>query len=416
MVSRLGHSIPQPDLPGDYAVALIWASFIGVVILMWPTSYRQRMALFALWVAKCCMTLGLMLVYESAYSLDAYGYFFDSQTPYIPYPQLQLGTGTPLMIWLAWAHSQMLPASYHAMKVTCSLIGLIAVFLGYRAWSLAFDRNDLRVLLFIGLFPSVVFWSSILGKDPIVLLGITLYLYGGAGWLRRKQLHFLVFVAAGIFIASLFRIWLAPILTGPFVLIAIRAMRSNTARLAMTGILGFTFLTLLLAAAARFGITSPERILQVVAAIASESRGWAVGGSANVISGNLGTVGGLLAFLPKGIFAALYRPLPGDVMNPFGLVSGFEGVALLWLTVRAFRRSSWGDLKKPEVQWLILLVFSWSLLYSVISYQNFGTAVRYRLQILPAFLMLLIAQARLFQSEDPAGATAEPTPEPAPVV
>jgi hypothetical protein len=46
------------------------------------------------------------------------------------------------------------------------------------------------------------------------------------------------------------------------------------------------------------------------------------------------------------------------------------------------------------VLWAVLLVVIWASLYGPISYQNLGAAVRFRLQVLPVELLILLYLAR----------------------
>jgi hypothetical protein len=65
------------------------------------------------------------------------------------------------------------------------------------------------------------------------------------------------------------------------------------------------------------------------------------------------------------------------------------------------------------VQWAVLLIVVWAAAYGFVSYQNLGGAVRYRLQILPVLvgLLLYIVASR---RAGPAVANAGPRPaEPA---
>ena len=117
------------------------------------------------------------------------------------------------------------------------------------------------------------------------------------------------------------------------------------------------------------------------------------GGSAikPVIYNSLGDV---IKFLPIGIFTALYRPLPGDISNLFGIAASFEGVLLLGLTFRAIKRTSWSDFKNPLLLWITLVVLCWALIYAFAS-QNLGTLMRWRLQIFPVFQILLLYLGRV---------------------
>ncbi len=97
-----------------------------------------------------------------------------------------------------------------------------------------------------------------------------------------------------------------------------------------------------------------------------------------------------LKFLPVGFFTALFRPLPGEVMNPFGMLAGLENLlllGLLWRAIRAWTREVWRD---ELVVWFLSYVVVWGILYAFISPQNLGAAVRFKVQALPQLLFLLV--------------------------
>ena len=132
------------------------------------------------------------------------------------------GDGTTNIVSLSWLHQQIIPASYHAMKVSFAMVGLIAIYVFYRAAARFLGREDIRVLYLVALFPGSLFWSSILGKDPVILLGISLYIYGVVAlntYRGRdlKRLTYLISLAAGVALASFIRFWLGPILLAPLV-------------------------------------------------------------------------------------------------------------------------------------------------------------------------------------------------------
>ena len=89
------------------------------------------------------------------------------------------------------------------------------------------------------------------------------------------------------------------------------------------------------------------------------------------------------------MFTALFRPLPGEVLNPFGWLAGFENAVLLALCGRAVLRTRFRELRDPIVLWAVSFVIVWAIVYGFASYQNLGTAVRFKLQVLPILLGLL---------------------------
>jgi hypothetical protein len=231
----------------------------------------------------------------------------------------------------------------------------------------------------------------VLGKDPLVLLGIGVHCYGVVRWVRRRDLLAGAALGVGVLIAASVRLWLAPILLGPFAVLVVHRTRNPRLRAGLLagGILGggalFWFLR-----ARLFG----EALEELLTATDTLSRGWAEGGSAQQIAADLTDPRQLLLFVPRGMFTALFRPLPGEVLNAFGLLAGIESLALLALVAVAAWRTRRSELADPLTVWALLLVLVWSAVYSVLSYQNLGTAVRFRLQILPVLLGLLAWLAR----------------------
>lgn len=384
--------MPPHDLGRDYLIAVLWAIALGVTILFWPVAWRDRWVLAVAWAVRMIVALGFMLYYEWSYSvLDAYTYFAASDASTADWAAVRVGAGTANMEVLAWLHARLLPGSYHATKVSFALIGLIASYLFYRAAVAAQDRENRGLLALLLFFPSLLFWSSILGKDPLILLGVALYCWGTVRWQRSGRMSYLIAVVSGVLVASTIRIWFAPILLGPLFLMTLVGLRSNPQRI-LFGILGAV---VLLAAVnvfrERFALATVEELLSTTNRV---SQAWSKGGSALTLSAEFTSVGGMLRFLPLGMFTALFRPLPGEVMNPFGLLAGMEDVALLLLAGAALARTRLRELREPLVLWALALVVVWAALYSFVSYQNLGTAVRFRLQILPVLLLLSLHLAR----------------------
>ncbi len=81
-------------------------------------------------------------------------------------------------------------------------------------------------------------------------------------------------------------------------------------------------------------------------------------------------------------------------MNPFGLLAGLENFFLLVLLGMAVVRARLSAFRDPLVLWAALLLVTWAGLYGFISYYNMGAAVRFKLQVLPVLLMLLLYLSR----------------------
>lgn len=388
----LGRNIPQPALGADYLSAVVWA--LALTLLLWiaPVPEQDRTSLLGLWVIKMGVALGFALVYESAYQgLDTYTYFLWSTTRGISWAQFDLGDGTRNTLSLARLHNLFLPNSYHTLKVTWSLLGLFGVYLAYRAGVRFRKQDDPRILWALALLPSTLFWSTTFGKDPLCLLGICMYVYGVVIAYDGQRRRGVVVAALGLFLAAIIRLWLFPIMVAPLLALALARTRSRWARiglvvgaLAAVWLSGRYFLQVL-------GFSSIDTLLKY-AALAQNAM-VTTGGSGVELSIDLSSPASILASLPLGMFTALFRPLPGDVMNAFGLLAGVENAFLLLLLAVAVKRTRLRELRQPLLAWALSLVFCWAAFYAFVSF-NLGAAVRFKSQILPVLMLLLLYFAR----------------------
>ena len=96
----------------------------------------------------------------------------------------------------------------------------------------------------------------------------------------------------------------------------------------------------------------------------------------------------MIAFMPLGAFTALFRPLPFEVPNLFGLLAGLENVYLLVLFAVGLKRHGLSWSRQPILLWAATVLLVWGAAYGFASYQNLGTAFRYRAQVAPILLLL----------------------------
>lgn len=389
-VRLLGRHVPRADIQADYVVAVLWALMLAGGLLLLPATRADRRALLLLWGAKCFVTLVFMLVYEGAYPvLDTYYYLADAQVPALNL-ETGLGQGTNNIVALVWLHGHVL-ASYHAIKLTFAMVGLLGVYAFYRGTVHATGREDPRVLIVLGLFPSVLFWSSILGKDPVQLLGIGLYAYGVMAWCSTRRWGYLVPLAAGVLLASMIRVWAAPILLFPLVVFAAGGVRGVGRRLVFVALVAVSTVVAVNHFADTFGLETAQDVFETTESL---SRAFAEGGSAQMVSVHFTGWASMVTFAPLGAFTALFRPLPGEIPNMFGTMAGLENAALLVLVGLALLRARLASLRHPLVLWALVLVVLWAGVYGFISYQNLGTASRFKLQVLPVLVAVLAHLAR----------------------
>jgi len=341
------------------------------------------------------------LFYEWNYPLDAYGYFDVTRDRRFEWLGFHIGggggeqsTGTSNMFSLCWLLLELVPNSYHGLKVSFAMMGLVAVYLFYRAAVLFLGYEDRRIFFLLAFWPTVLFWSSILSKDPLVLLSIALYVYGAVGWIHMKKARFLPVLALGVLIAVAMRVWLGVIMLLPLAIILLRGKLNIGVKVVFGLLVGVTLWFSVGQFAEFFLLETAEDLQNKTESLSAGFANSGDGAGSSQEFKEYGGFGGMVAFLPLGVFTALFRPLPGEVLNVFGLLASLENMVSLALLCLAVKRTRWEELKEPVVMWALLFVIVWSTIYAFISSYNLGTATRYRLQILPVMICLLVYLSR----------------------
>lgn len=105
-----------------------------------------------------------------------------------------------------------------------------------------------------------------------------------------------------------------------------------------------------------------------------------------------GSIVSMLALAPQAINVSLFRPFLWEVNNPLMLLSALEALAVLLITGYVLVVSKFRVLRfmtDPTV--MFCLVFSLSFAFAVgVSTFNFGTLARYKIPLLPFYLVAMI--------------------------
>jgi hypothetical protein len=386
-IESSGVNVPADDIVRDYAWGVAWACILFVLILVCPIRWAHKKLLAAGWLVKCLIALVLMLPYEEYYPwADCWTYFQRAHLGLAELtPNLTQG-GADLIVWLGALHLEIGPNSYHAMKLSFAMAGLVGVYLFYLAAELLLGRAAPWMFWALLLYPSILFWSTILGKDPLMLAAIGLNAWGVVNFVVRRTNASLVAVLVGAGAASAIRIWMGPILILPCLLIVGLRIQSVTKRIAAVVLVGMTLAVLAPAAADRLRL---DRAADLLEATQTLTGGWDRANSSLKLDVELNSTWDLMLFTPQSVFIAFFRPLPGDVANAFGWFAGFENLGLLLLSICAAFHVRLRHFRNPIFLWAVALLTTWGLAYSVVAYKDLGTAARFKLQVLPIMLGLI---------------------------
>ncbi len=394
----------------DYAMGVLWWVFFALCIFVFARESRHMLLLA--WSAKFFVVLVFMLLYEQKYGLDAFNYFYHAYNTTLTeedWDSLQKSvlptflpgvtdTGTisrgevgninfkVVTVWLAL----MTGSCYHAMKVICAFLGLMGVWFFYRGAVVILGHPAPRVFYLLAFFPSILFWSSILGKDPLQFLFIGVYAYGGALWLERGGMWPLFISALALGANYFLRPWASLMALLAFAAAVLLGKRRGIVQALLVSVLCVAALFLV-----------RNRIDDIRSGLVMDwlqytSTGFLdetvrTGGSGADISElqSMGTAG-----LPMIIVSGLFRPLPFDARNPFVAMAAVENTIVLILTIVALKRFRFVYLQDPLVLWALFYVLAWSLLYGLIVVANFGSGARFKIQMWPFFLLLVGMLAR----------------------
>ncbi|MBN8577357.1 MAG: hypothetical protein J0L66_10470 [Cytophagales bacterium] len=261
--------------------------------------------------------------------------------------------------------------------------------------------------------PSVVFWGSGLLKDTITLaaLGFLTYAIYNQFIVKKIRLGNILIGLLGIWVLFVVKKYIL-LCYLPAALLWVAA--SNLARiksvviklmlvpgmLALLGVTGFYAVVLIGEDDPRYSLDK----IALTAKITAYDIGFYSGrdaGSGYSLGELDGTFTNLLSKFPQAVNVSLFRPYLWEVRNPLMVLAALESLALLVLTLYVFFKIRFQVSKvftNPQV--IFCFMFSIAFAFSVgVSTYNFGTLTRYKIPLLPFYLVGLIFLLNQTKSE-----------------
>ncbi len=403
-LESLSQSVFEVRWVDKYSHTYYYEFFLGLltfIILTLPVLMTRNRALVIIWVIKgFLVTLVFMLFYEMKYhGMDTYYYAMRAFVRH--FPSLH-GTGTENVASINSYFTMLVGDSFYSLKVLNAFIGFLGLILLYKTYEYIMKKShleiDTRFIYIFFLFPTVLFWSSILGKDPLNLFFIGLFSYAFIHLIDNFRLRYIIMIVIAMWWVSYIRSWWTAIMMTSIFLYYVKldSAKHVVMFLLLMPIFGFIVLQLLHSQ----GISSFDAVFMKMTETSRNlsQSGTALGSSVSVHAIN--GIGDYLLYYIPNLFTSLYRPMPWDIRNPFTAMAAVENIILLYLSYKyIFKR--WREVYRNKyLRFYILLIFSWSLLYVIISTTNLGIAVRFKLQVLPEMLIIIgVAMAMSRQRE-----------------
>lgn len=297
--------------------------------------------------------------------------------------------------------------TFSAYSGTALLFGVLS-FIGGWMLFLTFYEGRKHLAGWIAMatlfIPSVFFWGSGLLKDTITLacLGAaTFFIWRIFGQRKFKFIHVVLLILSLYVIYSIKKYILLCYLPAVLIMVYGRALASL--KNVLLKILILPFIVTVVVSSLYFtlnqiGKDDPRYNLQALgntAKITAYDIAFQTGkdaGSTYVLGQLDGTFGSLVRLAPESINVSLFRPYLWEVNNPLMFMSALESFAFLVLTIFVVirsRMSMFQAMANPDV--LFCLIFSITFAFAVgVSTYNFGTLSRYKIPLLPFYLLALV--------------------------
>lgn len=377
-----------PDIHFDYFLGGLMGLLCGIAVAVGPFEHTARPTLLICWAVKLAAALYLVPFYEYSYGLDLDGYFLFDEMPANPHPGNIAAAGTWNVRLLAWLLFQVIGPSFHGGKVLFSFAGFLGIYLAYRGAVAFMKRENPNLFALMALAPTSLFWATSLGKDPLVLFGVGLYCYGSLNWLGNFNPRFLPFIVLGAALASHIRAYFLPIMAVPLAVAFMAQARQPIVRFLSLPMIIIGILYALKSFKTALNLDSFDAFVAYQSGVTAA---WQGGSSFTLPT--IDTPAKVALVAPLAIFTALFRPMIFEAHNMFSLAAALDNTILLVISFYAVSRSRLRELMRPELLWMCTFICVWAAMYGL-GTGNLGAISRFKIQVLPVFVILLVYLAR----------------------
>jgi hypothetical protein len=295
-------------------------------------------------------------------------------------------------------------SSYSATGVLFATFSFFGMWLFFLAFYEAYPDLHRWIAAAAFFIPSVFFWGSGLLKDTITLSCLAAMTYAVVKIFIHRQINvkyiilllvcmYVIYSVKKYILLCYLPAMLMWIFAGHFTRIRSTVIKIMLVPFVIAAVVALGYL-----AVTKIGEDDPRYSIDkiaITARVTAYDIGFYTGkdaGSGYSLGELDGTFTGMVKLAPQAVNVSLFRPYLWEVRNPLMLLSAFESFAFLVLTVYALFRSRkilWRAAGDPTI--LFCFVFSITFAFAVgISTFNFGTLTRYKIPLLPFYLMGLV--------------------------
>lgn len=293
--------------------------------------------------------------------------------------------------------------TYSSIALFFAFFSFLGLWSMFRAFMRFFPELHREFAIAIFFIPSVFFWGSGVLKDTLTLgaLGFLTYAFIRIFFEKRGIISPTVIILIASYIIYSIKIYILlcflPAMILWLFIFYLKKTPSKLVRIAITPFVGAVAAMAMYVAVVKVGEENQRYNLDKISYTAEATARWlsyvseVEGGSGYSLGDFDYSPVGIAQKFPKAIWVSLYRPYMWEVKNPVMLLSALEAFLMLVMTVylmittglRPFFRYIGS---KPEILFCLLFAISFGGAVGITTY-NFGSLVRYKIPMIPFFLM-----------------------------
>jgi hypothetical protein len=405
--------------PNESPVPLVLALVLSLAIVAGARRDEDGSAVVLAWVLRLLVAFGFFRLVTAAGGTPDWAAVYDPRgwelaegiRAHGTLPSFKFGGGGDNVTALVGCVYAVTGRSPTSVVVLESLCGLVASWVYLHACRLLVPHPPVAVRYGLLFFPSFVFWTTLMGKDPIVSLGLALGVYGAIATSvgRGRTLTNVGLTAAGACLCLLFRphlvlVFVPALLAGMLFALLWRPWAPDAPRqrpgsrgrrlvVAAALVLGSVLMPALISYGMRKLRVEDVEVNALVerAGMVRASNPW--GGGSNTGFTEYASPTDALRRLPQSLGTLIFRPFFWEAHSAAAVVAALDTLLLAGLCVWFFVgaalrwREVWRTRSKPALGFLLAWLAMWTLMFVNIT-GNLGTMVRHRVQIVPVILLL----------------------------
>ncbi len=296
--------------------------------------------------------------------------------------------------------------TYLPTAVLFAFISYSGVWAMFRTFAKLYPQLTKHIAIATLFIPTVILWGSAIYKDTICIFGLGWLTHGIFRLMIEKDfsLRNILLTVISFLLIALVKVYIliafVPALGMWILFNYTKRLKLKSVRLVVKSMTVIAIVGLFLVGMSAFSKSLGAYSLDKLAYKAEETRQWISyvselqDGSTYSLGEMSPTLTGMLVKFPQAVNVTLFRPYVWEAKKPIMLLSAFESLLFLFLTLRVLfvvgLKKSWRTISTdPTIQFCLIFSVIFAFAVGVTTY-NFGSLSRYKIPCLPFYAIAMI--------------------------